>query len=60
MIRWFIAGGLLKKWRGFGIAHVFPDANNLIRHPDVDLVVVLPPAARQSQQVKIFIASGRS
>ncbi|MGB9435277.1 MAG: hypothetical protein WBQ89_23725 [Candidatus Acidiferrum sp.] len=31
----------LKKWRDFGIAHAFPDANNIIRHADVDLVVVL-------------------
>jgi hypothetical protein len=59
MIRWFIAGGLLKKWRGFGIAHAFPDANNIIRHPDVDLVVVLPPTPQHAALVRAAIAGGK-
>jgi predicted dehydrogenase len=43
----------------FSIAHAFPDANELINHPDVDLVVVLPPAPQHAVFVRAAIAAGK-
>jgi predicted dehydrogenase len=38
--------------REFGIAHAFVDADELIHHPDVDLVIVLPPAPQHTRYVR--------
>ena len=43
----------------FSIAHAFTDANELINHPDVDLVVVLPPAPQHAAFVRAAIAAGK-
>jgi predicted dehydrogenase len=43
----------------FDIPHVFTDARDLIRHPDIDLVVVLPPAPYHADLVREAIAAGK-
>ena len=43
----------------FGFAHAFNNAQTLIRHPEVDLVVVLPPAPQHSALVRSVIAAGK-
>jgi predicted dehydrogenase len=43
----------------FGAAHAFTDPDELIRHPDVDLVIVLPPAPQHAQYVRAAIAAGK-
>lgn len=43
----------------FNIAHAFTDANELINHPDVDLVVVLPPAPQHASFVRAAVAAGK-
>ena len=43
----------------FSIDHGFTDANELINHPDVDLVVVLPPAPQHAFFVRAAIAAGK-
>ncbi len=43
----------------FGIPHVFSDAKALIHHPDIDLVVVLPPAPHHAALVREAIAAGK-
>ena len=45
--------------RRFGIAHGFHDANELIRHLDVDLVIVVPPAPQHAALVRAAIAAGK-
>jgi predicted dehydrogenase len=45
--------------RQFGAAHAFGDADQLIKHPDVDLVVVLPPAPHHAELVRAAIAAGK-
>lgn len=41
----------------FGIENAFDDWRDLIMHPEVDLVVVLPPAPQHAQVVKAAIAA---
>jgi predicted dehydrogenase len=43
----------------FGFAQAFNNAQTLIRHPEVDLVVVLPPAPQHSALVRSVIAAGK-
>ncbi len=43
----------------FGIPHAFGDYRELVEHPDVDLVVVLPPAPHHRTIVKTAIAAGK-
>lgn len=43
----------------FGIRHAFGDFQKLAAHPEVDLVVVLPPAPEHAQVVKASIAAGK-
>lgn len=43
----------------FSIPHRFVDASQLIRHPDVDMVVVLPPAPCHAALVREAIAAGK-
>ncbi len=43
----------------FGIRHAFADFQYLVEHPDVDLVVVLPPAPEHARIVKGAIAAGK-
>jgi predicted dehydrogenase len=43
----------------FGIPNAFGDFRLLIEHPDVDLVVVLPPAPEHATVVKAAIAAGK-
>jgi predicted dehydrogenase len=45
--------------RDFGAAHAFTDPDELIRHPDIDLVIVLPPAPQHAQYVRAAIAAGK-
>jgi predicted dehydrogenase len=49
-------GGQLAK--EFGIPHVFTEAADLIGHPNVNLVVVLPPAPQHAALVRAAIAAG--
>jgi len=50
-------GGQLAK--EFGIPHVFTEAADLIGHPNVNLVVVLPPAPQHAALVRAAIAAGK-
>ena len=43
----------------FNIPHVFTAAEDLIRHPEVDLVVVLPPAPHHAALVRTAITAGK-
>ena len=43
----------------FGIKHAVTDANELITHRDVDLVIVLPPAPQHAALVRSAIAAGK-
>lgn len=43
----------------FGIRHAFADFQHLVEHPDVDLVVVLPPAPQHVSIVTAAIAAGK-
>ena len=45
--------------RQFDIPYTFTDANELIGHPDVDLVVVLPPAPQHATFVRAAITAGK-
>ena len=45
--------------RQFGIPHVLTDATELIEHPEVDLVAVLPPAPHHAELVRKAIAAGK-
>jgi predicted dehydrogenase len=45
--------------RQFDIPYTFTDANELICHPDVDLVVVLPPAPQHATFVRAAITAGK-
>ncbi len=42
-----------------GASHAFTDANALINHPEVDLVIVLPPAPQHAEYVRAAIAAGK-
>jgi predicted dehydrogenase len=41
----------------FGVPQVFSDAKALIHHPEIDLVVVLPPAPHHAAVVREAIAA---
>lgn len=41
----------------FGVRHVFTDPHELIGHPEVDLVVVLPPAPHHPELVRAAMAA---
>ena len=43
----------------FGIRYALTDPNELISHPEVDLVVVLPPAPQHAALVRTAIATGK-
>src|SRR5258708_5259288 len=43
----------------FGIPHVFREPAELIGHPNVNLVVVLPPAPQHAALVPAAIAAGK-
>jgi predicted dehydrogenase len=43
----------------FGISHVFSDAKALIHHPEIDLVVVLPPAPHHAALVREAVSAGK-
>src|SRR5258708_13530581 len=43
----------------FGIPHVFREPAELIGHPNVNLVVVLPPAPQHAALVRAAIAAGK-
>jgi predicted dehydrogenase len=43
----------------FNIPHIFPDAKALIHHPEIDLVVVLPPAPHHAALVREAISAGK-
>jgi predicted dehydrogenase len=43
----------------FSIPHAFTDANELMTHPEVDLVIVLPPAPQHAAFVRAAIAAGK-
>jgi predicted dehydrogenase len=45
--------------RRFGVPNSFDDANRLIGHPDVDMVIVLPPAPHHAALVRAAIAAGK-
>ncbi len=45
--------------REFGIPHALTDPNELIHHPEVDLVVVLPPAPHHAALVRAAMAAGK-
>jgi predicted dehydrogenase len=46
--------------REFGIRHALTDPNELITHPEVDLVVVLPPAPHHASVIDVaFINPAR-
>ena len=46
--------------REFNIAHAFADADELIHHSDVDLIIVLPPAPQHACYVRAAIAAGKN
>ena len=46
--------------RGFNIAHAFVDADELIHHPDVDLIIVLPQAPQHARYVRAAIAARKN
>src|ERR1700712_3148383 len=43
----------------FGIPHAFSDYHQLVGHPDVDMVIVLPPAPQHAAVAKAAIAAGK-
>lgn len=43
----------------FGIAHAFDDVHTLIAHPEVDMVIVLPPAPQHAAIVRAVISAGK-
>jgi predicted dehydrogenase len=43
----------------FDIKHAVSDPSELIHHPEVDLVAVLPPAPQHSSLVRLAIAAGK-
>jgi len=43
----------------FGIPHAFAEADELIHHPDVDLVVVLAPSPEHGRLTRAAIAAGK-
>ena len=43
----------------FNVAHAFDRWEALITHPEIDLVIVLPPAPEHAQVVKAAIAAGK-
>jgi predicted dehydrogenase len=43
----------------FDIAHAFDDAAQLVTHPEVDLVVTLPPAPQHAAVVRAAIEAGK-
>jgi predicted dehydrogenase len=43
----------------FNVAHAFDRWESLITHPEVDLVIVLPPAPEHEQVAKAAIAAGK-
>jgi predicted dehydrogenase len=43
----------------FGIPHVFREPAELIGHPNVNLVVVLPPAPQHAALVRAATAAGK-
>jgi predicted dehydrogenase len=43
----------------FDIPHIFTDARELIRHSDIDLVVVLPPGPYHADLAREAIAAGK-
>ena len=45
--------------RQFDIPHTFTDANELIKHPGIDLVIVLPPAPQHAAFVRAAIDAGK-
>ncbi len=45
--------------KGFGIPHAFGDHRQLIEHPDIDLVVVLPPAPEHAALSRLAIEAGK-
>jgi predicted dehydrogenase len=45
--------------KGFGIPHAFGDHRQLIEHPDIDLVVVLPPASEHAPLSRLAIEAGK-
>ncbi|MEI9999426.1 MAG: Gfo/Idh/MocA family oxidoreductase [Verrucomicrobiota bacterium] len=51
-----LARELAAEWR---VAHAFADAGELIAHPHVDLVVVLPPAPQHTGFARAAIAAGK-
>lgn len=58
-----LSGRNLAKVRGyadeFGIAHAFDDAEQLINHPEVDLVVVLAPTPEHGRLSKKVVEAGK-
>ena len=46
--------------REFHIAHAFVDADELINHPDVDLIIVLPPAPQHVRSVRAAITARKN
>jgi predicted dehydrogenase len=45
--------------KNFGVPHAFTNAQELIIHPEVDLVIVLPPAPQHGALVRDAIAAGK-
>ena len=45
--------------RQFDVLHTFTDANELIKHPDIDLVIMLPPASQHTAFVFTAIDDGK-
>ncbi len=45
--------------KNFGIRHAFTDPGQLIEHPEVDLVVVLPPAPEHAALSRRAIDAGK-
>jgi predicted dehydrogenase len=43
----------------FGISKAFSDYRDLVRDPEVDMVIVLPPAPQHAEVVKAAIAAGK-
>lgn len=58
-----LSGRTLEKVRGyaddFGIAHAFDNADDLINHPDVDLVVILAPTPEHGCLAMNVIEAGK-
>jgi predicted dehydrogenase len=43
----------------FGAPHAFDDPNQLVGHPDVDMVIDLPPASQHAALVRAAVAAGK-